>query len=237
MIRRLNTSVLHSALVNGTVYCLVFGPLLRLWRFITAGCRGVPINTTPSNVTAWATSLPGGGGIWGHGGPASAPLTSFVVTGNTFDTFRPLEWRRSGDPFTARTGFQWETQKIIGCLRTGWTLDDGDTDLGGCGPVLDHWSTARRLRSWCLHWAKMVRRICLTEITSAALERLLRLRRWLLLFEDKRLPRIAPGRAHILFFVLPAALFALTDYCHTRYDSSCVEREPKRSGFALGDDD
>ena len=57
----------------------------------------------------------------------------------------------------------------------------------------------------------MVRRICLTEITLAALEHLLRLRRWLLLFEDKRLPPIAQGKAHILFFGLRAALFVLTE--------------------------
>jgi hypothetical protein len=94
---------------------------------------GVPINN-PAAVTAWATTAIGGG-IWGHGGVASDGNNMFVVTGNTFST-----------------GGQWSGGEAIVRLQTGPTftgnprdfwapinwlsLDDGDTDLGGCGAVL-----------------------------------------------------------------------------------------------------
>lgn len=93
---------------------------------------GVPISN-PSNVTAWATRAIGGG-IWGHGGVASSS-SMFVITGNTFNTGG--QWGGGeavirllpGPVFSGNSGDYW--------APTNWLqLDNGDTDLGGCGPVL-----------------------------------------------------------------------------------------------------
>ncbi len=94
---------------------------------------GVPINN-PSAVTAWATAATGGG-IWGTGGMASDGTNSFVITGNTFSTggvwgggeavIRLLP----GPVFSGSANDYW--------APTNWlSLDNTDTDLGGCGAVL-----------------------------------------------------------------------------------------------------
>jgi PQQ enzyme-like repeat protein len=120
------------ALVNGILYVPYSGHFgdcgaYRGWVI------GVPVNN-PSSVTAWATSAIGGG-IWGHGGVASGGTNMFVVTGNTFQTAG--QWGggeaiirlRSGPVFTGNPSDYW--------APTNWLdLDNGDTDLGGCGPVL-----------------------------------------------------------------------------------------------------
>jgi len=94
---------------------------------------GVPINN-PSSVTAWATRAVGGG-IWGHGGVASDGTNMFVVTGNTFNTGGTWSGgeaiiRLQGGPiFSGNPADYW--------VPTNWlSLDNGDTDLGGCGAVL-----------------------------------------------------------------------------------------------------
>jgi hypothetical protein len=119
-------------LVNGVVYVPYSGHYgdcgaYRGW------VVGVPINT-PSIVTAWATSAIGGG-IWGHGGVASGGTNMFVVTGNTFGTGgiwgggEAIIRLRSGPIFSGNRTDYW--------APTNWLqLDNGDTDLGGCGPVL-----------------------------------------------------------------------------------------------------
>ena len=94
---------------------------------------GVPINS-PASVTAWATSARGGG-VWGPGGVVSDGVSPFVTTGNTFSTggtwgggeaivrFQP------GPIFSNSTNDYW--------APTNWlSLDNGDTDLGGSGPLL-----------------------------------------------------------------------------------------------------
>ena len=120
------------ALINGIVYVPYSGHYgdcgtYRGW------VVGVPISN-PSNVTAWATRALGGG-IWGHGGVASGGTNMFVVTGNTFQT--DGQWGdgeavirlRPGPIFTGNPGDYW--------APTNWLqLDNGDIDLGGCGPVL-----------------------------------------------------------------------------------------------------
>jgi len=131
---RFDSSLEHQraalGLVNGTVYASYSGHFdcgeYHGW------VVGVPINN-PSNVTAWATSARGGG-IWGHGGPASA-TNLFVVTGNTFDTFGHWSGGEAvirllpGPVFSGNTKDYW--------VPTNWLdLDNGDTDLGGCGPVV-----------------------------------------------------------------------------------------------------
>jgi hypothetical protein len=98
---------------------------------------GVPIDN-PASVTAWAAATANGshgGAIWGVGGVASDGTNPFVTTGNTFFTgggwsggeavirFQP------GPIFTGQPSDYW--------APTNWfQLDGGDTDLGGCGPLL-----------------------------------------------------------------------------------------------------
>jgi outer membrane protein assembly factor BamB len=94
---------------------------------------GVQMNN-PAGVMAWATTATGGG-VWGPGGVANDGTNPFVVTGNTFGTggnwgggeavirFQP------GPVFSGSTTDYW--------APTNWfNLDNGDTDLGGSGPVL-----------------------------------------------------------------------------------------------------
>jgi hypothetical protein len=94
---------------------------------------GVPIDN-PGSVTAWAT-IATGGGVWGVGGVASDGTNPFVATGNTFNTggvwkggeavirFQP------GPIFTGSPSDYW--------APTNWlSLDNGDIDLGGSGPVI-----------------------------------------------------------------------------------------------------
>src|SRR5262245_12311671 len=94
---------------------------------------GVPISN-PSTVTAWATRARGGG-IWGHGGVASSGTNMFVVTGNTFQTGghfgdgEAVIRLRPGPVFTRNASDYWAPPNWL-------QLDNGDTDLGGCGPVL-----------------------------------------------------------------------------------------------------
>ena len=94
---------------------------------------GVPVNN-PSTVTAWATSAVGGG-IWGHGGVASGGTNMFVVTGNTFQTGG--RWGGGEAVIRLRPGPVFSENPIDYWAPTNWfALDNGDTDLGGCGPVL-----------------------------------------------------------------------------------------------------
>jgi hypothetical protein len=121
------------ALVNGIVYVPFsgyFGDCGTYHGWVV----GVQIND-PTNVGAWATDAIGGG-IWGHSGVASDGTNMFVITGNTFTS--------PGDP--------WSGGEAIVRLQAGPTftgnptdfwaplnwqsLDNGDTDLGGCSAIL-----------------------------------------------------------------------------------------------------
>jgi len=94
---------------------------------------GVPINN-PSNVTAWATRAQGGG-IWGHGGVASDGTNMFAVTGNTFET--GAQWGNGEAIIRLRPGPVFSGNSTDYWVPTNWLqLDNGDTDLGGSGPVL-----------------------------------------------------------------------------------------------------
>ena len=93
---------------------------------------GVQMNN-PASVTGWATTATKSG-VWGPGGVANDGTNLFVTTGN------------------APTGSAWGAQESIVRLQAGpifsgattdfWTptnfatLDQGDTDLGGSGPIL-----------------------------------------------------------------------------------------------------
>ena len=97
---------------------------------------GVPIDN-PASVTAWAAANPAtghGGAIWGVGGVASDGANPFVTTGNTWTDgtwsggeavirFQP------GPIFSGSPSDYW--------APTNWhSLDLGDLDLGGSGPLL-----------------------------------------------------------------------------------------------------
>jgi hypothetical protein len=94
---------------------------------------GVPIDN-PGSVTAWATTATGGG-VWGVGGVASDGTNPFVATGNTFNTGGVWEGGEAvirfqpGPIFTGSPSDYW--------APTNWlSLDNGDIDLGGSGPIL-----------------------------------------------------------------------------------------------------
>ena len=120
------------ALVNGVVYVPYSGHYGDCGTF-RGWVVGVPINN-PSTVTAWATRALGGG-IWGHGGIASGGSNMFVITGNTFQTGG--QWGDGEAVIRLRPGPVFNGNPIDYWAPTNWlALDDGDTDLGGCGPVL-----------------------------------------------------------------------------------------------------
>ncbi len=93
---------------------------------------GVPINN-PASVTAWATPVTGGG-AWSVGGVSSDGATPFIATGNTFSA---TTWSggeaiirfQSGPVFSGVTNDYW--------APNNWkSLDNGDIDIGGSGPLL-----------------------------------------------------------------------------------------------------
>jgi hypothetical protein len=94
---------------------------------------GVDINN-PSNVHAWATTAIGGG-IWGHGGVASDGTNMFVVTGNTFNTGG--NWMGGEAVIRLQAGPTWTGMPTDYWVPTNWfSLDNGDTDLGGVSATL-----------------------------------------------------------------------------------------------------
>jgi hypothetical protein len=95
---------------------------------------GVHIDN-PGIVGGWSTSTDGGG-IWGHSGVASDGTNMFVITGNTF-TNQGDQWKggeaivrlQAGPTFTGNLTDFW--------APANWqSLDNGDTDLGGCSAIL-----------------------------------------------------------------------------------------------------
>src|SRR6266496_835169 len=120
------------AVVNGIVYVAWSGHLGDCGTY-HGWVVGVPINN-PSNVGAWATTAIGGG-IWGHGGVASDGTNMFVVTGNTFNTGG--NWMGGEAIIRLQAGPIWTGQPTDYWAPTNWfTLDQGDTDLGGCSATL-----------------------------------------------------------------------------------------------------
>src|SRR5881392_4456693 len=119
------------ALVNGIVYSSYSGYVGDCGNY-HGWVVGVDINN-PTNVHGWATTAIGGG-IWGHGGVASDGTNMFVVTGNTFNTGgvwgggEAIIRLQAGPVFTGNPTDYW--------APTNWlSLDNTDTDLGGCGAV------------------------------------------------------------------------------------------------------
>jgi hypothetical protein len=92
----------------------------------------VPV-ADPKKASAWATEARGGG-IWAPGGIASDGRSIFVATGNTFGA---LTWM--GGEAIVRLGpdLEFSGNSADYFTPSNWRqLDDGDTDLGGSGPVL-----------------------------------------------------------------------------------------------------
>jgi outer membrane protein assembly factor BamB len=94
---------------------------------------GVPINN-PASVMSWSTTARGGG-VWGIGGVADDGTNPFVATGNTFGAGgvwgggEAIIRLQPGPIFSGSPTDYW--------APTNWrSLDLGDTDLGGSGPVL-----------------------------------------------------------------------------------------------------
>jgi outer membrane protein assembly factor BamB len=119
-------------LVNGVVYVPYSGHFGDCGSF-HGWVVGVPINN-PSRGRAWATTARGGG-IWGHGGVASDGTNMFVITGNTFNTGG--NWGGGEAIIRLQAGPIFSGSPTDYWAPTNWlSLDNGDTDLGGCGAVL-----------------------------------------------------------------------------------------------------
>ena len=120
------------ALVNGIVYVPYsgyFGDCGNYHGWVV----GVPASN-PSGAMGWATTAIGGG-IWGHSGVASDGTNMFVITGNTFNTGgnwmggEAIIRLQAGPVFTGQPTDYW--------APTNWfSLDNGDTDLGGVSAML-----------------------------------------------------------------------------------------------------
>jgi hypothetical protein len=93
---------------------------------------GVPL-TNPAGAMAWATTAVRGG-IWGVGGVANDGNNPFVATGNTVGATawgggEAIIRLQSGPVFTSQIKDYW--------APTNWaSLDGGDADIGGSGPLL-----------------------------------------------------------------------------------------------------
>jgi hypothetical protein len=120
------------ALVNGIVYVPYsgyFGDCGSYHGWVV----GVEINN-PANVGAWATTA-AKGGIWGHSGVASDGTNMFVITGNTSGTGGV--WGGGEAIIRLQAGPFWSGMPSDYWAPTNWfSLDNGDTDLGGVSAVL-----------------------------------------------------------------------------------------------------
>ena len=93
---------------------------------------GVQMNN-PASLMSWATTVTRAG-VWGPGGVASDGTNLFVTTGNgisaaTWGGAEAVIRLQPGPVFSGATTDYW--------APTNWmTLDAGDTDLGGSGPIL-----------------------------------------------------------------------------------------------------
>jgi hypothetical protein len=120
------------ALVNGRVYVPFSGHLGDCGNY-HGWVVGIAINN-PSDVMAWATTAIGGG-IWGHSGVASDGTNMFVITGNTFNTNG--NWMGGEAIIRLQDGPTFSGQPTDFWAPTNWfSLDEGDTDLGGVSAML-----------------------------------------------------------------------------------------------------
>ena len=121
------------AFVNGIVYVPYSG-----WNGDCGSYHGwvvgVQISNPTTGVAAWAT-MATKGGIWGHSGVASDGTNMFVITGNTTGTGGI--WGGGEAIIRLQTGPFWSGQPTDYWAPTNWfSLDNGDTDLGGVSAML-----------------------------------------------------------------------------------------------------
>ena len=89
--------------------------------------------SNPSSVASWAT-IAGRAGVWGPGGVTSDGTNLYVTTGNgntvaTWSGAEAVVRLQPGPVFSGATTDYW--------APTNWmSLDSGDTDLGGSGPIV-----------------------------------------------------------------------------------------------------
>jgi hypothetical protein len=121
------------ALVNGIVYVPYSGYLGDCGDY-HGWVVGVHIDN-PSIVGGWATAAPKGG-IWGHSGVASDGTNMFVITGNTVtDPGDP--WGGGEAIVRLQAGPVFSGQPTDFWAPANWqSLDNSDTDLGGCSAIL-----------------------------------------------------------------------------------------------------
>jgi PQQ enzyme-like repeat protein len=121
------------ALVNGIVYVPYsgyFGDCGSYHGWVV----GVQINNPSTGVMAWATTAVKGG-IWGHSGVASDGTNMFVITGNTSGTGGV--WGGGEAIIRLQAGPFWSGMPTDYWAPTNWfSLDNGDTDLGGVSAML-----------------------------------------------------------------------------------------------------
>jgi hypothetical protein len=121
------------ALVNGIVYVPYsgyFGDCGSYHGWVV----GVQINNPSTGVGAWATTA-AKGGIWGHSGVASDGTNMFVITGNTTGTGGV--WGGGEAIIRLQAGPFWTGMPSDYWAPTNWfSLDNGDTDLGGVSAML-----------------------------------------------------------------------------------------------------
>lgn len=122
------------ALVNGIVY-VPYSAFYGDCGLYHGWVVGVHIDD-PNNVGAWATEALGGG-IWGHSGVASDGTNMFVITGNTTNTNGI--WGGGEAIIRLQAGPVFSNQPTDYWAPTNWlSLDNTDTDLGGCSAILVH---------------------------------------------------------------------------------------------------
>ena len=121
------------ALVNGIVY-VPFSGYFGDCSTYHGTVVGVHIDN-PSMVGGWATTAQGGG-IWGHSGVASDGTNMFVITGNTFTS--PTDPWSGGEAIVRlQAGPVFSGQSTDFWAPANWqSLDQFDTDLGGCSAIL-----------------------------------------------------------------------------------------------------
>jgi hypothetical protein len=121
------------AVVNGIVYVPYSGYFGDCGDY-HGSVVGVHIDN-PSMVHGWATTAQGGG-IWGHSGVASDGTNMFVITGNTF-TVPTDPWSGGEAIVRLQAGPVFSGQPTDFWAPANWhSLDDSDTDLGGCSAIL-----------------------------------------------------------------------------------------------------
>jgi hypothetical protein len=119
------------AVVNGIVYVPYSG-----YFGDCGGYHGSVVGLhidNPSTVAIWKTEATGGG-IWGHSGVASDGTNMFVITGNTFNA---ATWMGGEAIIRLQAGPVFSNQPTDFWAPANWqSLDNSDTDLGGCSAIL-----------------------------------------------------------------------------------------------------